>query len=217
MELSVTLDYGPLNAEFQGGDQDEIQENLVEFVNFLEEHKDVIEAIEASTISTGSMGDVDASTTEARTENGGGPSESDAEVDSATGDNPLSPLASRLNKPVEELEELIYVSVENGDLPQLLVDNPDRLGDSVVERQRNVAMVVLLVWEKCYDQTKMKVSDIKDILSMMDISTSHTYRAWEKSYFKQTGTGPASSIQLRGPGERNAYSLLRELLEDSSE
>lgn len=213
MELRVTLDSGPLNAEFQGGDREEIQNNLVEFVRFLEEQEDIFEALDVSTEDI--AGSKDAGAGNAKAGNGGATAGSDAEAETTTEDNPLAPLSSRLNTSIEELEELIYVSVENGELPQLLMDDPDRLGDSVVERQRNVAMLVLLVWEKCYGQSKMKVSDIKDVLSMMDISTSHTYRAWEKSYFKQTGTGPASSIQLRGPGERNAYSLLRELLEDN--
>lgn len=204
--MSVKLDYGPLNAEFQGGDKDEIQTNLIEFVEFLKENEEVLGSIDVST--DGAAGAEVPSDSNSNASDGAG--------DQGSNEHPLAPLAHHLGEPPETLEELIYVSVENEELPQLLVEDVDELGDSVVERQRNAALVLLLVWEECYGKSKMKTSDIKDVFSRMDISTSNTYRAWEKSSFKQRGQGSSATIQLRGPGEREAYSILRELLGDGS-
>lgn len=217
MELNVALEYGPLKAEFQGEDRSEIQDNLIEFVEFLDEHEEVFSSIDiiANGIVDKNAGDADR--TETGMNNESSSEISNADQTKAEDDNPLAPLARRLNKPIEAVEELIYVSVENDELPQLILDEPELLGDSVVERQQNAALIVLLVWDKCYGQSKMKVSDIKDIFSIMDISTSNTHRAWEKGYFQQTGKGAAATVRLRGPGEREGYSLLRDLLEENTE
>ncbi|SFS65899.1 hypothetical protein [Halostagnicola kamekurae] len=215
MEITITLDHGPLNAEFAGEDREEIEESLVGFVEFLEENGQLFDEVEfeaepqieeeQSGIDDWNQGSNDAS------------SPPDESVASSAEDSPLSSIAQRVGTSIDELEELVYVSVEDDELPMVLVDDVERLGDSVVERQRNTALLLLLIWNKCYGKEKMKTSDIKNVFSMMDISTSNTYRAWEKSYFKQKGQGSSATIQLRGPGEREAYSLLRDLLEDDSE
>lgn len=213
MELNVTLDYGSLNAEFQGGDREEIEENVLQFIQFLQDNEENLNGVMTVERRDG----------DEQAGNGTPPEEKSGSTDDGRGEKDISdnhelaPIASEVDASIEELEELIYVSVEEDDLPLLLIDDVDRLGDSVPDRQANTAMVILLVWKKVYGEDKMLISDMKDIFSRMSISTSHTYRAWDKSYFTQPSKGSGAKLKLRRPGKREARSILEDLVEGESE
>lgn len=215
MEITITLDYGPIDAEFVGAEREDLEKNLLNFAEFLGENEDVFDSIELSTKRV-------ADKVEAEPVHNGGVSNevntsSEPSVNELPEDHPLTPIARRVNASVPKLEDLLYVSVQDEELPTLLVDDLDRLGDNKIERQRNTALLTLLLWEKCYGKEKMTTSDMKDIFSMVGISTNNTYKAWEKGYFKSGGHGGSAYVKLRGPGEREAFSLLRTLLNEDSE
>lgn len=211
MELTVTLDHGPLNAEFTGEDREKVEENLVGFIEFLEGNDELFNGHRDSVPATNDTEDpgLDEQYWKERADDQG--DQTTSESDST--ESPLSDIAHKVGASVTELEGLIYFSVDDEELPMLLFDDPERVGGSVVERQRNSALVLLLIWEECYGKKKMKTSQFKDVLEMMDLSTSNVYRAWEKSYFKQAGNGPSATVRLRGPGKREARSVLKDMLE----
>ncbi|WP_226004025.1 hypothetical protein [Natrinema salinisoli] len=54
MEITLTLDYGPLDAEFTGENREELQDELIEFVEFIGEEKETLSNLptpEANTVS----------------------------------------------------------------------------------------------------------------------------------------------------------------------
>lgn len=213
MEFSVTLNYGSLDAEFQGGDREDIENEVLEFIEFLEKNEEKLNGV--VTIEERRGGDSGG--------NGAAPHSHSRSTDSVSGgdgasdDHELAPIAREVDATIEELEELIYVSVEGDDLPLLLIDDLERLGDTVPDKQANTAMAILFVWEKVYGEEKMLVSDMKDVFSRMGISTSHTHRAWDKSYFTQPDKGGGTKLKLRRGGKREARTLLEGLVEDEPE
>lgn len=138
--------------------------------------------------------------------------------DSGSGiDPPLQPIAARTGVDPTELEELIYYSIENEELPYLLLDDPEVLGDSVPEQQMNAALVSTLVWKECYGNEKMKTSDIKEVFLLMGISQGNLSRAWDDRYFVSGGYGASATIKVRGPGEREAINVIKSLLDKSGD
>lgn len=210
----MTVDYGPLNAEFQGGDQEELQDNLVEFVEFLEENDDVFDAIRASYNGNGgsATSDINAGYIEEGTEeqtNG----ESVGEVEEE--DHPLKSLARNANTSTETLDDIIYVDPDGEEKPQLLVSKK-HLGGTKAERQRTAAYILLRVWEDCYGEERMKTSELKSLLTMANIKEDKLYNAWKgagKGDFDPTGRGESATVGLTGPGRRQAIKVLQQLVE----
>lgn len=214
MELTVTLNHGPLNAEFSGEDREEIQQNLIKFMQFLDENGEIFEGVgyRESEEKDGSPGvDSDYWEEKSMQEQDSNPDTADRE------DSVLYPISKKVGVSVTDLEEIVYVDEDGEELPQLLIDDLKRLGETVPERQRSAALILLLVWKECYGEEQMRTSDLKDIFAMKDISTSKTDRAWSnkgESWFDSSGHGVSASVKLRGPGERKAYSLLKDLIEN---
>lgn len=218
MELSVTLNYGPLNAEFSGGDQEEIQDGLVNFVEFLETNDlfDGMDVEPTSETPDGTPG-VDSGYWEKKANQGQAESQQNTVGTDDRKDSVLYPIARKVGASVTDLEELVYVDEEGEEEPQLLIDEIDRLGDTVPEKQRGAALILLLAWHECYDEEKMKTSKLKDILAMRDISTNNLSRAWDgkgEGWFDPRGMGPSATIKLRGPGKRQARSVMKDLVEE---
>lgn len=217
MELNVTLDYGSLNAEFQGGDREEIQDGLAKFVEFLNENDELFDGID-------NHGPIDAPEEQAdldpeRWED----SESDSEsnngqnINSNQSENPLAPLARKMGISVDVLDEIVYVDPEGEEMPQLMADK-QFFGDSTTERQRTAAYILLKVWEECYEgEDRMKTSNLKTLLTMADISDNNLYNAWAgpgKGDFNPTGRGDAATVGLTGPGGRQAMKELRRVAQE---
>lgn len=55
MELTISLDLGRLRAELAGDERQEVQEELVEFINFIEQNEDVLTSY--MTPESGSVGE----------------------------------------------------------------------------------------------------------------------------------------------------------------
>lgn len=219
MEVTFNLQFGPLDAEFTGGDREELQENLVKFVEFLEENGEIFDGIDIeppSETPEGAPG-VDSGYWEQKAQQEQAQSQQDTSGRDEGEESVLYPIARKVGASVADLEELVYVDEDGDEHPQLLIDDIDRLGDTVPERQRNAALILLLVWHDCYGEEKMKTSLLKDILSMADISTNHLSRAWSdkgEGWFDPRGYGQSATIKLLGPGKRQARSVLKDLVED---
>lgn len=218
MELTITFQHGPLDAEFTGEDREEIQEDLLKFVDFLNENAEQFQGIEPPKPDSEELEEPSLDSDRWQDDD-----EEESSSDSSSGsdsqDNPLSSLARKTDNPVEELEDLIYVDPDNEEDPQLMLDK-DRLGENRAERQRNAAYIILRVWEECYDEERMKTSKLKNIFTMSGISDNSLYNAWGgsgKGKFDATGKGSSATVGLTGPGKRKALKVIQELPETTSD
>lgn len=218
MQLTITLNHGPLDVEFNGDDREELQEELLGFSQFIEENSGIFDGVE---FSNGKSTDeeepgIDSDYWEEKAENGGS-SEGDSKTNGR--DHPLASLARQTGSSVDRLDEIIYVDPEGEEPPQLLIDK-SRLGSKKAERQRHAAYLLLLVWENCYEEERMKNSDLKRTLSIANISDNNLYNAWAgagKGNFDPSGRGASATLGLTGPGEREALKLMKKLAEEDDE
>lgn len=199
MAITVTLTYGPIEAEISGEDRDEVQEELIGFIEFLEENSEQLQ-IEAPAAPTTASGESEGAT------------EATA---ASTDDHPLAPLAKKLGIEPADLDEIVYVDPDFEDEPQVLVE-PDGLGESTIEQQRTAAYVLLYIWDNVYDNSRMKTSKLKEILELAGVSSSNLNRAWNnegEGKFDSRGYGPSASVGLTGVGKRTALSRFKDLVE----
>lgn len=196
MNITTTLRYGPIETEISGEGWEEVQRELLAFIEFLNEHEEELQLdspMQHPPLNTEVAADPS---------DGGGGEE-----------HPLTAIASELDIPLDDLDEIVYVDPDFDEDPQLLLD-PDEYGETTVEQQRNAAYVLLYVWDKCYGNDRMETSKLNDIFALGGISTNNLYRAWRdegQGKFDPQGQGPSASVALTGVGERTARTVLQEL------
>lgn len=216
MEITVTLNHGFLNAEFTAEDREELEEDLIGFIEFLQENEDEFDDIELlgnPMISDGKPSlaaepqNVESQTEERKVKTEGEPTTLD--------DHPLNPVAQKTGVGVGKLDEIVYADSDGEEMPQLLI-NKNELGGSKAERQRHASYLLLLVWEDCYGENRMKNSELKTLLSMASISDNNVHNMWKgagKGMFDTTGRGSSATITLTGPGKREALKFIKKLVE----
>lgn len=201
MNITATLRYGPIETEIAGEDREEVEQELLAFIEFINENEDELElelparrqSAESEAVSSQSL-------------------EGDNE------ENPLAPIANELGISLDNLDEVVYVDPDLDENPQLLLD-AEEYGEKTVEQQRNAAYVLLYVWMKCYGNDRMESSRLRDILALGSISTANLYRAWRdegQGKFDSQGKGPGASVALTGVGERTARTVLQDLASEDS-
>lgn len=219
MEITVTLDHGFLDAEFTAENREELEENLLGFVKFLQKNEDEFEEMEFLGKSVVADGQPSLGTESPEVESRSGDTKSVTEQETETTsqeDHPLEPIARQTGVTIEKLDEIVYADPEGEETPQLLIEK-SKLGGNKAERQRHASYVLLLVSEDCYGQERMKTSELKTILSMGNISDNNLYNMWKgagKGMFDPTGKGASATIALTGPGKRKALKFIKELAEN---
>lgn len=213
MELTVTVNYGPLNAEFSGEDQGEIQENLVEFVEFLEENGDVFDGIEVSANGHEEMEDpgLDEEYWEEKQANAGESSEKQS-TDVDFGDIP-----DRVEYHEGTLDS--YFDIDpSGEEPPYLNFDPDTLGElgnSRSEKQMRASLILLTLWRECHGVESVTSSTLKDALRISGINDETLYNMYgfnDKEgdrYFRREGKGANTDISLTMPGKREGYDQIQ--------
>gem|GEM_PF-2380843 len=212
MEVTLTLDHGPLHAEVTGEDWETVESEVVEIAEFLGENDDLFENL-----------DVDATepTEEEQSELGSNFWEDSEEPDDGEpapdeSNHALAPLAREIDVPPTDIEDIVFADASGTDNPQIITDN-SVLGDSKTGRQRNATYFLLLVWDYCYDEKRVKNSKVKTVLSLSGISDKSLYNIWSygeyKGHFDQQGRGSSATVSLTGPGEREAKIRLQSLAE----
>lgn len=200
MNINVTLQYGAIEAEISGEDRDEVQSELLEFIEFLNENEDDLNL-------NLSPQQPDADVTQ----------DSGPAVDEGS-EHPLAPTARQLGVSVEDLDDVIYVDSDLEEDPQLLIDSED-LGENTVEQQRNAMYALLYVWDECYNNGRMPTSKLNELLELGGISSNNLYRARRgegQGKFDSQGQGPSASVRLTGVGERAAKTMLQDLVSADS-
>ena len=195
MEITITVERGPIEAQFQGSTWEDIEEELQGFVDFTENNNLLV----------------------SKDLKGSDQNEEWKPESSDDPEDPLQPIATKVDTTVDELRDIIYVDPELEQIPQVTIEK-DILGGKKAERQRHASYLILYVWKNCYGEERMSTSQLKEILSMAGISESKLANMRQgsgKGFFDSTGRGASSTIALTGPGEREALKYLKSLVEES--
>lgn len=206
-----------LEIEISGQDPEDVRRELLETVRFLDENKDEIEATTPVNPNTNLKS---AKTNEPVSKVGNGTNESDTEANNqqTETDSSFTPLSRKLGIPEDRLRDVFIVEEE--DQPSLYLPDNKVLGSQKTDRQRRASLILLALWELCYDEERVKSSDLKESLMYSDVDEtkmSNMYQGEGDRYFDRAGRGPSATIALTGPGKRQAMKEIDRLFEKLGE
>lgn len=219
MEVHFSLQVGPLEAEITADDEEDYKRELIQLIEFIQNQQDQLSAISlpetepsvAGANSRSRRPEEEAENSE--TDRANAPGESTTKTAEDEG-GPLWGLARRCGLSQNELAQIVDVDPQFEDPPLLLVDS-DQLGDNVPEQQFTGTLLLLAVWEECYEESPVEVSRVKDGLEYAGISSANFYRMYKhsdaKQCFRRSGENQGATIRLTRAGERKAIERLEEL------
>lgn len=209
MELTVSLNLGRLNAELTGEDRQELQNELVEFINFLEENEGIIDDVLSRE------------------------SERVERTDSA--DEAIQYVEEQPHQPTSDFGDIpdrtslepgtlsSYFDLDpDGDEPPFLNFNTDVLGESGSarnEKQMRASLILLTLWRECLGLEPVVSSDLKDALRISGIDDTELSNMYQfnnnegNRYFRREGRGQNTEIELTLPGQREGYDQIRRTVE----
>ncbi|USZ69404.1 hypothetical protein NGM10_06625 [Halorussus salilacus] len=219
MEITITLDHGPLNAEFTGEDREELEDSVLGFVEFLEQNKEVFDGTSFSIEQNG--GDenpgLDAEFWEEQqdeTEESNGDEGWDVEVSYGS-----IPTRTGLNE--ETLSRYFDIDPEGEEPPYLNFD-PEILGESGnsrSEKQMRSSLILMTLWRECNDIEAVRSPDLKDAVRISGVDDNGLFNMYQFNngegdrYFRRDGSGANTDISLTLPGEREGYDQIQRTVE----
>lgn len=213
MEITLTFNYGLLDAEFTGEDREKVQKELLEFVKFIEEEDSL------SRLSTLSVDD-EPDDEERQTSATEWP-ESDSQNKSETSN--FTSLSRKTGINEEVLSRIFKLPDDEEGVPSLNMyhfeDGTLALGNARNQRQSQASVLLLYVWEECLDQKKIDYERLDDALIESDVETERR-DAMTQAFSKDAGSwfeSDTSRIWLIGQGKNHARELLHELSEEIQE
>ena len=219
MELTITLDHGPLTAEFIGEDREEIEENLLEFIEFLQENEEVFERNEQI-----SDGETQENTPELNSDYWEEQQEESESADSGeTTETDVSygSIASRTGFDEETIGQYFDIDPEGEEPPYLNFD-ADVLGESGSsrsEKQMRGSLIVMTLWREGNETEQVGSSELKDALRISGIDDTNLYNMYQFNdgegdrYFRREGSGGNTEITLTMPGEREGFDQIKRAIE----
>lgn len=200
MDIKFSLKQGPIDIEIEADGEEEYKEEIADLLELVDEYAGPLEAAERTTETREEESRHDRST-----------------QDFGDSDSPLSPLAEDLGVDVRKLEQFIHVEDGEDTLPFLLLDDVNILGDTLPERQRTAALVIMYTEHVRNDTDEFSGPALKDALDNSNLSTNNIYRMREgpgARYFSHNdGKGNASRTELLGPGRLAAKEEIERLIE----
>jgi len=221
MDVHVSLCHGPLEIEINATGEDDYEKELLELLEFVEEHEERLEGLnvdasaESSEKDEGepSTGQVSMEQFSGDTQSGGSNKKSPEE--STADEELLGSLPKKIDASPEAIREIIDIDPSGEEPPFLLVDT-DEFGNTKKRRQFVTSLLILAVWDECYEEDRMKSSELKDALEHSGVSSSSMYNMYNldnaDSFFHKQGRGGNTTLKLRRPGKREAHKRLRELI-----
>ncbi|MCJ0621387.1 hypothetical protein JZX76_18350 [Haloarcula hispanica] len=224
MDIHVTLRHGPLEVDIDAGSDDDYQSELLDLLEFLEEYEE-------------RFSDLEPEPDESETNESGESEEGQASMDAFTGGEVLSEqdqvsnegdssvaggdeaaiesLAKKAEASPEQLREFIDIDPDREE-PPFIVPETGEFADTKTRRQFIGSLILLAVWDDCYEEDRMKSSTLKDGLEFSGINSDSMYNMYDlddaERLFDKTGRGGKATVKLTRPGKREAYKTLRELL-----
>ena len=225
MDIHVTLRHGPLEVDIDASSEDDYQSELLDLLEFLEEYEERFSDLEPDLDESKSEDDSESLDGQASMDAfTGGEGTSEKEQGSNEGDSngvdggkdALEPLAKKANASPEQLREFIDIDPEREE-PPFIVPETSEFADTKTRRQFIGSLILLAIWNDCYEEDRMKSSTLKDGLEFSGIDSDSMYNMYDladaESAFDKSGKGQSATVGLTRPGKREAYKTLRELLD----
>lgn len=201
MEVTLTLKYGPANAEVTGEDREDVQDEFLELSEFLRNNQEEIHSLAAQPEN----GTVQTSLDQ--------PSSPAQDVDSL-----LTPVAERTQVDIATIGELFDVPEDEEEVPHLKLYNFEEgeevLGTNRNEQQARGSLMLLYLWHECRDVDEVESGQLSTALNHSYISPERRDSMYSAlggdadNYFNRNG-----SISLTPPGEHTAREEIQSLAE----
>jgi len=232
MDIHVSLRHGPLEVEIDADSEDDYQSELLDLLEFLEEYEERFTDLDPQS------GELESEVDDGNgVKNGDDDHDGQASMDVFTGGNDASEeeqatpgkssttaneeaeiasLAKKADASVKQLRDFVDID-STGEEPPFIVAETDNFGENKTRRQFIGSLILLAVWDKCYEEDRMKSSTLKDALEFSNIDSDSMYNMYNlddaEGLFDKTGRGGRATVKLTRPGQREAYKKLRNLLE----
>jgi len=224
MEVTITLDHGPLNAEFTGEEREELEDNLLAFVEFLEENEDIFDSPDFSVeqVEGGENTELDPDYWEEQQEESGEeiPDQSNHEPEPDLDIN-YGSIPNRTDFGEETLSQYFDIDPEGEEPPYLNFD-PEVLeesGSSRSERQMRSSLIILTLWRECTGAEEVRSPDLKDAVRISGVDDNGLFNMDQFNngegdrYFRRDSSGANTDISLTLPGKREGYDQIQRTIE----
>lgn len=219
MELTVTLNHGPINAEFTGEEREEIEENLLQFMEFLDENEEVFAGVENPDSEENLEGthELDPDYWEERQEEPVSTSGNDVpETDVSYGSIP-----DRTGLDEEAIVQYFDIDPEGEEPPYLNFDIEvlGEEGNSRSEKQMRGSLILMTLWRECNGIESVRSPELKDALRISGIDDTNTSNMYQFNdgegdrYFRREGSGANTDISLTMPGKREGFDQIEQTVE----
>lgn len=216
MEFSATIEYGPLNAEVKGGEREQIEEEVLGFIEFIEENSDKIDGIE---IHSGGSGGQDGP---GNSTNGAGGGSSHSYTDGSA--EKFEAIAQRARTDAGTITQFLNYPDDDDKVPYLSLDvfeeEEEILGSSRREKQARASLMLLYLWQEVGGVEEVESANLNTALQTSRISPKsrkNMYKALDgeaDSYFSRDNQG---NVGLKQAGEITAVDQITDLAEKLSQ
>lgn len=216
MEITLTLNYGPINAEFAGESRRELQDELLGFIEFIGEEENNLSNLSTPEVNSESEDEG----TQAPLSGWEGSNTSPASQDPGGVKTEFASLSTKTGVDEDTLDKLFELPDGEEGVPSLNMyhfeDGVLRLGDARNQRQAQASSLLLLVWEECLNEKRIEFGKLDEALITSDVETERrgsmgqAFSSDASDWFESDG----SRIYLVGKGKNHARELLQELNEE---
>lgn len=219
MEITLTLNYGPMNAEFSGENREEVQEELIDFIGFIEEEKEVLSNLPSPEGNNESDdGGMQTPATEWEEDSDPNPAPDTGGAESVRSE--YSSLATKTGVDEGVLDQLFELPDDEEGVPSLNMHHFEkgilRLGSARNQRQAQASSLLMYAWEECLDKKRIEYEKLDEALVASDVETERrnsmgqAFSDEASDWFESDG----SRIYLVGKGKNHARGLIEELAEE---
>jgi hypothetical protein len=219
MEITATLHHDALDVEFEGQDSDEIQAELLDFINFIDENSEELDVLNPPAVTNEMRESESAQASVAESEETAG-STPQTTVDSARSDC-FETIARRAQVDEEPLDRIFSIPEEENQVPYLRLDEFENgeevLGGSRQEKQARGSLLLLLLWKECREASEVNSENLNNALHTSRIepeNRSNMYQAFNgdaDGYFERD----SGTVGLTQSGGRAAIDEVKNLVEPS--
>ncbi|UIP00410.1 hypothetical protein Hbl1158_03330 [Halobaculum sp. CBA1158] len=218
MEIHLSLQVGPLQAEITADSEEDYESELVQLMDFIQSREEQLSTIsQMSTEPATESGPVGSGRLDDKQNGDTGSEQEWSEEPSSTDySGPLSGLLRKVDTSFQDVSGVIDVDPELEEPPLVLAD-AEQLGETVKDKQLTGSLLLLCAWNECYDESPVMVSDLKDALEHSGVSSNNLYKMYDHDVANQTlrrsGDGRGTEIRLTRVGEREALERIEQLTE----
>ncbi|WP_255167127.1 hypothetical protein [Natrononativus amylolyticus] len=215
MDINITFQHGPIEAEIKANEEDDYEEVLKALKNITEDYPPA----DPLPNTDENLEEVDQQETDVGKEEADDQKGVEQDFHEQEALDGFTNRVSSLNDLSEQkLYRLVKAGrVEDGEIkehPRYIGDN-DLLGDNGQHRLLNASILLLTVLDDFHGIKKMKTSELKQALADSGLNEDNWRNVGrveeEDIYLNRRGKGPSATTEIRPPGKDEAYQLFTDL------